>query len=60
MATMYSQTHMRTAPQRRRLRLPKRSTPQIPGKVMTTLTTLVMIVITKGLEIPEFLKKVVP
>lgn len=49
-----------TAPQSKRERRPKCSTPHMPGSVMNTLTMFVATETRKGLEIPEFLKNVVP
>ena len=54
-AIRYSQIHMTTAPQNRRERRPKRSTPHMPGSVMNTFTMLVAIEIRKGFEmVPRF------
>jgi hypothetical protein len=60
MATMNSQIDMPTAPQNSIGRRPARSTNRIPGMVHTTLTTLVTIETTKGSEMPDCLKNVVP
>jgi hypothetical protein len=60
MATMYSQINMPSAPINSRFLLPTRSTSQIPGRVMPTLTTLVATLCKKGLPTWEFLKKEVP
>lgn len=51
---------MTIAPQNNNALRPHTSIAHRPGTVQTTLTTLVMIVIVKGFEIPEFSKKVVP
>jgi hypothetical protein len=48
------------APNISRLRRPHFSTIQRPGKVEQTLIILVIRVMVKPLEIPEFSKKVVP
>ena len=53
-AIMYSQRHMPIQPTSKRRRRPKRSTPYIPGIVITTLTAFVTMAIMKGSRIPEF------
>jgi hypothetical protein len=55
-----SQMAIPAAPMRRRGRRPYLSTARIPGTVMTTLTTFVMIVMVKACPIPALRKYWVP
>ena len=60
MATMNWQTHIPTAPNISKGRLPQASTRYNPGNVEATLTHDVMSVMTKGFWMPELVKKLVP
>lgn len=59
-ATISCDTDIPTAPANNNGLRPQLSTRYSPGTVQTTFTTDVIMVVTKGLPMPEFEKNVVP